>query len=266
MKNKRHKNLKAELKECHLATKFALLASEEILIPASSYFESKLCKDTIDEYKVLFGAGNIWLVAKAYNYTEYFESNIEEYVPNSLPHKTYSSLIHQAGEYPPLRTRRKKATDDIITQWNNLIEFTDKPNQIVKDLKLIVKPSVFEKNWQQIPDKLENLAFVVEHVRPLLFKEQENQIKATNALYSLINEFYFKSFTDEYLAGVIHDLVYLNAPFLLHSSGTSISYKKLLFHSKRLKFLDEIKRTKPSEIPTLKTSPVWLEILSNSLT
>jgi hypothetical protein len=99
-----------------------------------------------------------------------------------------------------------------------------------------------------------------------LFKEQENQIKATNALYSLINEFYFKSFTDEYFAGVVFDLVYFNAPFVLHSNGTSISYKKLIFHSKRLNFLDEIKRTKPSEILTLKTSPAWLEILSHSIT
>ena len=115
--------------ECDLATRFALLSAKRVFVPASSYFESPLCRKILDKYSVLFQEGIIWLVGKATNIFEFIDLKLPRYDDESEIHERYSETYIDL--FPPFFTRKRSSTKDITSDWLTVIEDNDRINGIV---------------------------------------------------------------------------------------------------------------------------------------
>ena len=68
------------IKEAKLATRICLLCCDQIIIPASSYFESEICKEIIKEHEDLIALGMIIFVGNAGNSLEFIQNKISKHV------------------------------------------------------------------------------------------------------------------------------------------------------------------------------------------
>src|SRR5437867_11694042 len=78
--------------ECRFATRFALLGADQVLIPASSFFESDLCCKIVDELCEAYEFGRIYLVGGGAHVLEFIEDKLQQYGTTSVQHHRYSRL------------------------------------------------------------------------------------------------------------------------------------------------------------------------------
>jgi nucleoside phosphorylase len=247
--------------ECKLAVRFAILAADEIFVPASSYFESPLCRRVINSFSSLFEFGVIWLIGGGASTTEFVLTKIDQYPRSDYHRSCYENVVH--ADLPPFYTRLGSATQDIITTWAAIVE-TDIISRLGDELSKYSKVRNLERRWSKIPELLENRAFVVDHVAPLLFSK-EIPLPIRNQLHYIINEAYFASYTKELKAGVVKDLIYLGAPHPIPSYGIDLPYKVLKETARKTNFLQSISQSEIPKLSSMKNTPQWHTVLTKAL-
>lgn len=133
----------------------------------------------------------------------------------------------------PYRQRFRSATGDIAVSW---IRAPQEDKRLFARLRDALKqklPRKFEARWMTVPEELEGKAFIVPHVRPLLFPEADQNMFVTNRLHSVINDAYFRSYTGELDAGVVSDMVYLASDYMSHARAPVVPYRYLLNEFRR---------------------------------
>lgn len=245
-------------KECKLATRFALLAAQNVLVPAASFFESPICREVLTELEPIYETGLLRLVGGGANLTEFFEDKRRQYRKDSPAHTHYFQPIPPL--FPAFTGREHSATKDIITRWNEKLEIVGSLGDVFDGTGISV-PKDIEKTWMQIAERLGDQAFIVDHVEPLLLGSTSHPV-LRNRLHAIINAAYFGSFTREFQAGVMSDLVYLQAPHPVPSWGTNLSYKFLREEARRLGVLAEIVSTDASSLLQMRNESTWLAILA----
>jgi nucleoside phosphorylase len=243
--------------ECRLATRLAMLAADEVLIPAASYFESQHCKAIVDEPHPLHETGLLRLVGSGHNLVEFVEDKREQYERSSPDHQLYFGALPPG--VPPFRSRRRSSTKDIIARWNALLD-EDCPALLFNGVGIPV-PRRIERLWEKVPERLGRRAFIVEHVGPILLKSARS-LSVDHRLRALINEPYFGSYTREHEAGIVADLVRLEAPHAIPSCGIDISYKWLREQARRRNLLARIVEADAWELVRLRDDPEWMGILA----
>lgn len=211
------------LRECRLATRLALLAATEVIVPAAVYAESPLCKQIINEFRGLFSFGCIWQTGLGTNQAEYRARKLDEYTHGNRHYESYRRSTDVGA--PPFLPRNSSSTQRLITKWNRSTQ-TNLPDQLAALSPNTLHPH-FERQWERVADDLGCSAFIVEHVVPLLFRHEPTQTQV-NFLHSFINRTYYEGFLEEFGAGVMTDLVFLRAPFPIQCKVASLSYQKLL--------------------------------------
>lgn len=101
-------------KECKLATRLALLAAQNVLVPAASFFESSLCREVLGELEPIYETGLLRLVGGGANVTEFFEDKRRQYRKDSPVHAGYFQPIPPL--LPSFAGRERSATKDIVTR------------------------------------------------------------------------------------------------------------------------------------------------------
>ena len=240
------------MKECRLATRLALLAADKVLISASWYFESIVCRRIIDEFRFLFDRGHIWMLGEATSISEYQERKLGQFPIGSSRHNAYFQT--NLGSAPPFSSRKTNATDYIIKRWQLLLN-AGAPRAFAElDLRSI--PKDFERRWERIPERLGRSAFIVEHIQPLLFEGAFSQVQ-TNQLYKVLNKAFFESFTNEHASGIVTDLVYLNSPISINSHGVDLPYRKLCQELRQRNILRELENLPPAKLLNFRNDPRW---------
>jgi len=245
-------------KECKLATRFALLAAQNVLVPAASFFESSLCREVLGELEPIYDTGFLRLVGGGANLAEFFEDKRRQYCKDSLAHADYFQPIPPL--FPAFTGRERSATKDIITRWNERLKVVGSLGEVFDGTGITV-PKDIEKTWMQIAERLGDQAFIVDHVEPLLLGKPTHPV-VRNRLHAIINAAYFESFTREFQAGVITDLVFLHAPHPVPSWGTDLSYKFLREEARRQDLLSRIVSAGPTNFLELRHEAAWLAILT----
>lgn len=250
-----HLNKKNIAQEARIATKISILFADEILIPAASFFESQLCRTITLEFKSLFEHGIIWLVGSAMNIEEFKYRKLNQYDKKSKQYEMYkkTSLIG----LPPFRSRKQSATQDIKLDWKDELENQDNISKIAEGTDFSL-PKDFEYRWERVPNELENKAFVVKYVNPILFGRKEHPI-VMNRLSSQINESYFSSYVDEFEACTVDDLIYLASPDEVPSHGISIPYKQISNEARKTGLLKDIVNLNSDSLFALKNDPRWAQ-------
>ena len=106
--------------EARLATRLAILWSDEVIIPAASYFESEVCRSIVDEHKDLLELGAIILVGNAGSLGEFVDKKLTTYPARSHQSKEYRKAQKRCGNVPFI-TRFSSATNDIREDWINVL-------------------------------------------------------------------------------------------------------------------------------------------------
>lgn len=253
----------AAIREARLATRLALLASDEILVPAASVAESAICYDILQELRPAFQFGLIRCLGGGESPEEFCDTKRSQYERNSHQGECYREL--SIDVFPPFRSRRRSATRDIAREWHERLDQTGFPNTVFGS-GLRGLPRDLERRWEAIPDDLERSAFVVEHVIPLLFGRggAASNIAIRNRLHTVINEAYFRSFTDEFDAGIVTDLVYLETQSLLPATAECLSYRALLDAIRVTGLLAEIEHGNALDLLVLRDSPKWTSLLEST--
>lgn len=243
-----------EEREARLATRFALLWSGCIIVPAAAYVESELCRGIIDELRPLFLEGCIWQVGSGASWAEYLDRKLIQYPRGSKRRAAY--LAVDATKAPPFLSREHRATDHISSRWLGL-----DPDRALSEFARRSKhraPPGIESRWIAVPERLENRAFILDHVAPLLVDSRISRAQE-NFLHAIINGAYYESFLDEFECGLVHDLVFLHSNLLASSRPHSFSYRRLRFALRRSALLETIEQSQPPELLRLRSDPRWME-------
>lgn len=246
-------------REARLATRLSILSASQVLLPAASYYESEICKPIIDEYINLIDYGIIWLVANAYNPFEFFENKIIQYDSNSDQKNIYETARRQSCLLPFLK-RNRSATKDIKSRWKALLDDSQVP-KLFSDCYGISSPKDIEEKWSDIPELLQEKAFIVPYVAPFIF-DNSNNLAANNRLHSVINQAYFKSYVIDFDASIVADMVLLEANYPISIKNINIPYRHLL-HVLRMKDkLEFVQNCPVLDLLTLRGSQEWSEIFT----
>ncbi len=249
----------ALVRECRLATRFAVLAAEEVLVPAASYLESADCRMILDELQAVYEMGLIRLVGSGSSLEEFRYEKLSQYRSGSNQSRAYKGF--RGGHIPPFRTRRASATNDIKKDWIARLEKGRGVASLLDGVKIAI-PKDLEKRWAAVPERLNDKAFIVPYVLPLLVPRSRNPV-LRNRMHSVINESYFASFVNELDAGVVTDLVYLESPHPVPSAGDDLSYKVIRERCRAAGILEIVETAATSVLLALRTDLRWQACLAH---
>jgi predicted nucleotide-binding protein len=245
--------------EARLATRFAILAASEVLVPAASYFESSVCRNILDELEPLFGLGIVWLIGNGSSAEEFRYQKLQQYPSGSPIRRRYS----RRKPTPPFKTRNRSSTKDIVAEWTQLVQFGNNLEQFFVGTTTGI-PRQIEERWLQVPERLEGRAFIVDHVMPLVAVNEKDRV-VRNRLHSVVNRAYFNSYTGEFKTGVVSDLVYLAAPHQIPSEGIDLPYAALLARCRIQEILSEVATIDPLGLIRLRDDERWLAAMASAM-
>jgi hypothetical protein len=150
-------------KEAHLAFRMALLFAETAIIPASSYFESPLCRAMIKCHPEFSPYGVLKLSARDLSLLEHIESKRAAYDERSPEQFLQAYRRKSRVPFPRYIQKRSSSTDRIRCGWMDTIERTD-PRMVLDPEGAAGLTADIEQLWPKIPDMLGDRAFVPSHV------------------------------------------------------------------------------------------------------
>lgn len=186
-----------------LSIKVALLLledSDHIYIPVSNYFESNFARDVLEQFRDIRDLDYIRMVSSSSSLSSFIEKKIEVYPSlyskeQLMEEKEKILVTNIPGTWG---SRLSSATKDIVVDWRGSINDT-----FWEDLYKLCKykkVSIFENALADIPFKIRNQVFVVDHVIPELKIDPAHGNEAKEFINRIISRFYIKSFLEEYKA------------------------------------------------------------------
>ena len=150
-------------KEALAGFRIALLFADELIIPASSYFESHLCRKMLRLHSNLVETGDIAISATEPSLAEHREQKELQYGSGS-PAKLQRSYRRRPAQIPPRYIRRTgRSTHIIRRQWLGALDGPDIRRRLDPE-GVLELPANVEVLWSQIPELLAGQAFVPDHV------------------------------------------------------------------------------------------------------
>jgi hypothetical protein len=249
--------------EADRALRFALIAADRVLIPAASYFESPSCRKVVDRYSELFPLGSISLVGGSSDAREFAEKKLPSYDVASRQHASYQRVLAGDQSLLPFTARAGSSTADIASAWTDRGDTPGFAQQMFKSLAPSLGPA-FDTRWQEIPDKLGSRAFTPEYVMPLLVPGNES-IMVENRVAAQINGSYFASFSREFRAGFVSDMVLFASGFALDDRYGNLPYQTTINRLRDVGRLQNVSDTAPDGLLALRDDPAIASALVLSL-
>ena len=248
--------------EARLASRIAVLAAREVLIPAASFIEVAECRATVLELASLFEMGKIRLVGSGGpSLADYAGEKLLQYDPDGSRYPIYAAINDLPVESPPFLTRRNSATQDVVKGWRET------------DLATLVSqtglaPRGLEEMWQAVPEHLGLRAFTPEYAMEAL----GDLVKLTGPQQTTIgirvatrvNSTYFDSFAAEYECGTLRNLLYLDSE-QLPPRDTSLNYRQVIDRLRREGLLERVKRATAEELVAMTEEVGVVRALSGGL-
>jgi TIR domain len=251
--------------EVGIAFRLAILAADEVLVPAVSYFQSPLCRRIVTRYRSIFDLGVVKLIGDAYRWDEFQENRLREYRAGSRQYDIYSGISRARSPMPALVGTDRNTTLALHGEWYTLMTRTDSGDQLVSNLLrgLGVGP------WHEavrppvaVPEIVRNAAFVAENIYPVLFDEANTMV--LGRLSALICSMFFHVMSVDFDATFLGDLSYVRN---LDPRGDVpvVSYRSML-RDLRLEdeLFDEILCCRPLDLLRLQQDPRVKAAISGS--
>jgi nucleoside phosphorylase len=219
-------NPKVIEEEAKLALRFAMIFSDRVVVPASSFFEGNICLKLIREHEP-FRSGGILQVASP-------DGSLREHLERKQASYNWSSPRGLMNAYRRFRTgaprfikKQQPTTPSLVEHWLSVPDRTDlttflkegSSEQAKQELKAI---------WNEVPQLLGNQAFVPSHIEEI-FARRSIYFGSRTTLHEIIEPAYVGSYAQEFGLSLVTDLVVLEPPFKFGvSNRPSLSYSKVL--------------------------------------
>ncbi|HEY5710127.1 MAG TPA: hypothetical protein VIS51_12135 [Solirubrobacterales bacterium] len=244
--------------EARRAFRLAVLHSDRIYLPASSYFEGPLAGIVLGDHSELAEMGVVYVAASQPSLEQHREEKVPQYprgLPNAIP-GAYTAAPHL--EPPPYLQRGGSSRAAITRRWQGELE-REGPQRLAHALGDLEAANRIERAWGQIPDLLGSRAFVTPHVAELL-AERRAEVPE-QALIEVIEPAYIDGYALALRAEIVTDLVYLASPFPL-SGKPAFAFASTLAAFAELELLDLLDRANVHELIRFRDSPEWERIRS----
>lgn len=223
-------------KEAGIALRIAILAADEVLIPAVSYFQSPLCRRLVNKFRNVFDLGIIRLMGDAYRWDEFRDNRLREYPSESAQYDIYSNLNGYRGMLPPLDGTSRNTTLALHRAWDQLVvprsaELLSPASAAGDNVHFVNDP---ERIIERIPEMLGSAAFVAENVYPRIFDNANGSLLGNLSL--LICRLFFGALTEDFPAGYVDNLIYVRnaAP---ENAEFTLSYRTIV---RRMHFNEDL--------------------------
>ncbi|WP_311258265.1 hypothetical protein [Microbacterium sp. WCS2018Hpa-9] len=210
--------------ELRLATRLAILVADEVIVPAASYFESPLCAKILDELSSLFPTGTIRLVGGDPSVQDFIRSKLSTYDEGGRQHLAYQAAAASEALFPPFMLRRRSSTHDITAAW---LDRSEAPGFLEEQFgtSISLVPGGFLEKWRTVPEVLGGRAFTPEYAAQHI-ADGLLAAEITAKVHGFINDEYFRSFSREFAAGFVTDLILLSSPHDLDDRYGNIHFSR----------------------------------------
>ena len=206
------KYTKDHIKKILTSIKIAILMlnnDENIYVPASNYFESKLAQMVLEYFRDIVDMNYICMVSSSNTLRKFVEKKKIVYPSLYTEDQIFEEdekIIYK--NVPGIWTPRKSsATVDIVTGWKKNLD--DSSWEKLYKISNYKKVNSFEKAMASIPKKLDKKAFVVNYVFPELNINLAYTEEAKEIINKVISKYYIESFLKEYNAVCFSDFFLL---------------------------------------------------------
>lgn len=244
--------------EARRAFRLAVLHSDRVYLPASSYFEGPLAQIVLGDHSELAQMGVVYVAASQPSLEQHREEKIPQY-PRGLPnaiHGAYTAAPHI--EPPPYLQRGGSSRAAITKRWLRELQ-REGPQRLAHKLGDLEAANRIERTWGRIPDLLESRAFVTPHVAELLAKRRAEVPE--QALIGVIEPAYIDGYAESLEAAIVAELVYLQSPFSL-SGEPAFAFAPTLAAFTELELLDLLDRANVHELMRFRDSSEWEQMQS----
>lgn len=243
-------------KEAHLAFRMAVLFADTAIVPASSYFESSLCKRVLSRYPDFRYYGAVKLSARDMSLAEHIESKRAAYDDRSPEELVKAYRLKNRAPFPGYVRKRSSSTERITCGWQKLPEKQD-PRRALDPSERLELDGQLESLWPRVPEFLGNRAFVPSHVADTL--EEHGIILPSEApLNEIIEPLYIDGYCSDFGASVIADLPTLTSPFEAGLLGRDrISFTRTAEWLERLHLLDAMESAPSKVLFRLRCHSQW---------
>jgi hypothetical protein len=251
--------------EANLALRIALLAADQVLVPAVSFFQSPLCRRIVTKFRSVFDLGVIKLVGDAYDWREFRENRLREYAPGSRQFDIYDGIRRMRWPLPGLAGADRNTTDALHDEWRGFASPTGSDPLRAADLGRSLAgmaAAPVNLNITDVLDILGPAAFVGENVYPVLFSRTDPAL--LGRLSALICSMFFRVMSADHRATLMEDLTYIRS--MKPAAGTTVLSYRSYVRGLRLddELWREVCRCEPLDLLRLQLDPRIQSITRNS--
>src|SRR5665213_597159 len=212
-------------REGRRAFRLAFLCSNNLSIPASSYFESELARWVLAEHVVLSEMGVVSLTSGHDSLDKQRNSKLNQYGPYSPEHLRHAYESVPQCPPPPYIQREGSSLRLIQAFWMEYLESGRLRSRLEK-LAPSVDMKAFDHAWTSIPTELGDRAFTPDHVASIMAAMGFHDVPRV-VLAESIEGPYVRGYPNDIGAVVVSDLNYLASPFALGEDLAVLSYRSL---------------------------------------
>jgi hypothetical protein len=235
------------------------MCKKKLIFPLSNYFESPylplILRDLGD-----IPSDNFYYASGAVSFPEFLEHKRVQYEhdPTRFPNYFQTEIDLDFFKLNLNQLwRRQNTTEDITKEWDKQSENWEFWNKI-KEKSRISSPYKFKRIINEIPDILDDRAFISPYVVPILEIKKE-PIYVSNRINIFITKTYISSYLDEYNAVCLTDFSLFDTSPILPENRNHISIKKIVELLKTRKQMSEFIRIKGEELIEFK-KVFWEEL------
>ena len=239
--------------EARRAFRLAALAADQLYMPASSYFEGELAQLVLADHRELVELGAIYISASQGSLEEHREGKLPQYprgLPGGIP-GAYTAMPEIPP--PPYQQRAGSSRAAIRARWMSVLE-DGALERIIGQRANDAPLRRIERAWENIPDMLEETAFVSEHVRELLAKCRAEV--SANTISTIIEPAYIDGYAQALNAKIVGELVLLGSPYSV-DAAIALSYRRTVTDFEALGLMTLLDHANIGELLRFKKSPQW---------
>jgi DNA-binding CsgD family transcriptional regulator len=240
-----------------------LLAADNVILPASHFFESPLARQILQEHGVFAEFGYISLASNTLNVGEFLQQKQQQYGVELDRYPLYFEATPSTVEAEsPTRwvLKSRNTTKDITSSWMESIG-DSKTWESVYNHSHSPSTSAFENDLVLVPEKLQANAFIADFVTPLIPVKKEAQEVTERYINILIQRAYIDSFLKTYNAACLDDFTIFDTSVILpvERPRYSVSKAKRYFLMKN-KLLDFVMFATAPQLLHFKLSEQWCSL------
>ncbi len=242
-------------REALFGFRIALIFADELVIPASSYFESRLCRRMLRLHSGFVETGDIAISATEPSLVEHRQQKESQY-GSASPTGLQDSYRRRPAQVPPRYIRRTgRSTPLIRRQWLGALDGPDIRRQLDPEGELEL-PADVEVLWSQVPELLAGQAFIPDHVLNI-FQVRGTKAITRNHFEGIIEGAYTAGYARSLGAALMTEMIYLESPFQTPEDIIRIPYRRISRALSALDLRSPLIAAEPRALIRMRSLPTW---------